>query len=209
MERLVIIGAGGHGRVVADCAEQLKRYDKIVFLDDSYPERTVNHCWDIIGKAASWRDLNIDDDVIVAIGNNAFREGLTNELIKSQFSVATLIHPSAIVSTHAKVGLGTVVFANVVVNCAVTIGNACIINTGATIDHDCKIGDGCHISPGANLAGTVTVGRLSWVGIGSSVVECMQIAENTQIGAGAAITSNTEKNSLYVGIPAKKIKSLE
>jgi len=207
MDTLIIIGAGGHGRVVADCAQALQKYKKIVFLDDCYPERKSNHSWEIIGTADAFHEHIISAHFIVAFGNNSLRHTLLNDLKKDNAQITSLIHPSAYVSQHASVGNGVVVFAQAVINIGSTIGDGCIINTAATVDHDCTLKNSVHISPGANIAGGVTIGELSWVGIGAAINECITLANNTQIASGAAVTKNTQANSLYAGVPAlfKKI----
>ncbi len=209
MNKLVIIGAGGHGRVVADCAQTLGAYQEIVFLDACFEHRKINAQWPIVGVVENWVDYTEDADFIVAFGNNNLRMNILNDLIKNKANITTIIHPNAVVSANCHIDIGSVVFANAVINIGSSIGKGCIINTGATVDHDCSLNDGIHISPGANIAGGVTIGSLSWLGIGSSVIECLTLASNTLIGAGAAVTSSTEPDSLYVGVPAKKIKTLE
>ncbi|MBL4940744.1 MAG: acetyltransferase [Colwellia sp.] len=207
MNRLVIIGAGGHGRVVADCAKAIGDYDDIVFLDDCFNERKVNEHWKVIGPVSIWSKLN-DVDFIVAFGNNKLRKKTIKTLQQANANLVSMIHPSAVISQYTNIGVGTVVFANAVVNVNSTIGKGCIINTGATVDHDCNIHPYVHISPGVNIAGGITVGALSWLGIGSTVIEGITLAENTQVGAGAAVIQSTQANSLYLGVPAKRIRSL-
>ena len=205
---LVIIGAGGHGLVVADCAESLGNYSKIIFLDDCLDKLNNKSHWTIVGPIEKWLDYRDSADFIVAIGNNVIRAGLLQQLSAKQCSMATLVHPTAFVSKHSYIGPGVVVFANVVVNIGARIDEGCIINTAATIDHDCHIQAYCHISPGVNIAGGVNVGKYSWLGIGSSVVEYITIAENTQSGAGTVITKSTQRNKLYLGAPAIPVRSL-
>jgi sugar O-acyltransferase (sialic acid O-acetyltransferase NeuD family) len=207
MNTLIIIGAGGHGRVVADCAEATNRYKNIVFLDDCYPERKKNLHWDIIGVTASFTQHIDNAEFIVAFGNNKLRAEILDELKNAHVKLASVIHPSAIVSRYSKIGLGVVVFANSVINIGTTIENGVIVNTASTIDHDCAIGQCVHISPGVNIAGGVTIGEQSWVGIGAAVIECITIENNTQIAAGAVVTKPTQAHSLYAGVPATYKKS--
>lgn len=206
--KLVIIGAGGHGRVVADCAEQAGNYTDIIFLDDSIAERKQNAHWPIVDTVDNWLNYRQDAEFIVALGNNAIRESIQQQLQAAGVNIATIVHPTAAISKHCQLGKGVVVFANAVVNIASSIADGCIINTGATIDHDCHIGPYCHLSPGVNIAGGVRVERMSWLGIGSSVIEGITIAENSQMGAGAVITQNTKSGFLYLGVPAKAIHAL-
>lgn len=206
MKKLIILGAGGQGRVVADCARAMGIYDSIGFLDASYPERTENLDWPIIDTIEAWEKYLDTAQFFIGIGNSEARLAWLAQLKAKQANIATIIHPTAVCSPSIKIGVGTCVFANAVLNPAVSVGEACIINTGSTVDHDCTLSDGVHISPGANLAGTVSVGRGSWVGVGASVIQCISITSNTMIGAGAAVVSNIEEPGTYVGVPAKKIK---
>ncbi len=208
MSKLLIIGAGGHGRVVADCAAATMQYSEIAFLDDSYPERDANLVWPIIDKSSSWKCYKDKYDFALAIGNNQARLALFNALNEANARLPNIIHPHAVVSSHVKLGVGNVIFANSVINPSVVIKNVCIVNTGASVDHDCSLENAVHISPGANLSGTVSVGECSWFGVGSCSVQSINIAPNTQIGAGAAVTKDTLANGLYVGVPAKRIKDL-
>lgn len=208
MKKLIIIGAGGHGRVVADCAEHLQRYDDIVFLDDCFAERQMNAHWKIIGKVDDYANY-LDADFVVAFGKNALRNSMIKKLTKCGATITTLIHPSAEISKHCTIENGVVIFANAAVNIGSKIAMGCIINTGAIIDHDCNLGECVHISPGANIAGGVSIGDNSWIGIGSSVIQYIELASNIQVGAGAVVTNAEEPNKLYVGIPAKPIKNLD
>lgn len=200
----MIIGAGGHGRVVADCAEQTGAYTKIEFLDDCFDERKNNAHWPIIGKSEQFKNYLASHDFIVAFGSNELRMSWLEKLQTNNADITTLIHPSATISPHAKIGKGTVIFAGAVVNIGSEIGNGVIINTSANIDHDNVIENGVHISPNASLAGQVTVGEKTWIGIGATVIQCQAITANCQIGAGAVVINNIEVPGIYVGIPAKQ-----
>lgn len=207
MKTLIIVGAGGHGRVVADCAEATKQYNSIVFIDDCYPQRIKNLHWDIIDTTNSFEKYIANADFIVAFGNNKLRAETLEKLSNAKANIITLIHPSACISDHANVGQGVVAFANSVVNIGAEIANGCIINTSATIDHDCVVGSCTHVSPGANVAGGVSIGEQAWIGIGASIIEYISIGSKTHIAAGAAVTQSTQDNALYAGVPAtfKKI----
>lgn len=208
MKTLVIIGAGGHGRVVADCAQQLSFYQHIIFLDDCFNTTKTSGIWEIVGLVEDFIDYIDHADFIVAFGNNLFRAKINTQLQEAQANIISLIHPSATLSPHIHVGKGVIICSNAVINVGAHIADGCIINTGATVDHDCDIHPFVHVSPGVNIAGGVTVEQFSWLGIGSSIIECLTIAENTQVGAGAVVTQSTEANALYLGVPAKKTRSL-
>ena len=191
MSKLIIIGAGGHGRVIADAT-----HSKVVFLDDSLVGEEIVGTLEDIDSVQQ-----LGDEIIVAIGNNNKRM----EVLKGLSNVSTVIHPSSVVSEKASICCGTVIFANAVVNTGAIIGSGCIINTSATVDHDCILGDGVHVSPGAHLGGGVTVGSNSWVGLGASVKHGITIGNNVVVGAGAVVVSNIPDGKTFVGNPAKEL----
>lgn len=143
MKKLLILGAGGYGRTVADVAQQLGCYDKIAFLDDG---RFGAGLLGICEEYVMFCDENTE--VYPAFGNNAIRMAWLERLTQEEIPVPTLVHPSAYVSPCASLGPGTVVLPRAVVNTGVTVGGGCIINIGALIDHDCVIEDGVHLCPG-------------------------------------------------------------
>ena len=143
MKKLLILGAGGYGKTVADVACQLGIYDKIAFLDDGKtgPE--------ILGKCEEYALFAGEDtEIYPAFGNNEIRMDWIARLMAEQISVPTLVHPKAYVSPKAKLGQGTVVLPMAVVNTGVTVERGCIVNIGALVDHDCHIEEGCHLCPG-------------------------------------------------------------
>lgn len=203
MKRLAILGASGHGKVVADCAE-LCGWESVSFFDDAWPDKQSNGTWPVVGDTASLLACVADfDGVLVAIGNNGVREAKLQVLSEQGAVLPVLVHPAAVISRYAVVGAGSVLFAGAVVNVDCRIGNGAIINTGATVDHDCVLGDAVHISPGAHLAGGVCVGDRSWVGIGSSVRQLMRIGCDVMVGAGAAVVSDTPDACVVTGVPAR------
>ncbi|MDD4927925.1 MAG: acetyltransferase [Gallionella sp.] len=206
MRALLIVGAGGHGKVVADAALETGKWKEIIFLDDAWPVKKENGHWHVYGKAGQFEHwLEKCDSAIVAIGDNHLRMVLQSKLIDSGFKMATIIHPSAQVSRFARLGAGCVVCANAVVNVDSAVGEAVIINTGATVDHDCRLGDAVHIAPGTNLGGGVAVGDYSLVAIGAAVRNYVTIGREVTIGAGATVLSNIEDGVTAVGTPARPI----
>ena len=196
MNRLIIIGASGHGKVIADIA--LKGgYDEIVFLDD---DDNVTECagFPVTGKTSE--ASNIEGDKIVAIG-----DARTRERIQSTVETVTLIHPDAVISRRVEIGEGTVVMAGAIINSDVVIGMGCIINTSASVDHDCKIGDFAHVSVGAHVAGTCYIGNRTWIGAGATVNNNLNICSDCMIGSGAVVVKSLEKSGTYVGVPAREI----
>jgi len=202
-DRLLIIGAGGHGKVVADIALKMDRWDYIAFLDDNDDIKTSMGI-EVIGKSADMFRYIKDYDIFVAIGNNETRKVIQEKLEVEGASIPVLIHPEAVIGREVEIGVGTVIMAGVVVNCCTTIGKGCIINTGATIDHDNLIEDYVHISPGVHTAGAVRIGKGTWLGIGSIVSNNITITSGCTIGAGAVVVKNIGKSGTYVGIPARR-----
>lgn len=202
MKQLVIIGASGHGKVVADIAKK-NGYDPIIFLDDS---KTVEDCagYAVAGKCCSFTDYGCD--IIVAIGNPVVRGEFLKELEKSGKNIPVLIHPGAIVADNAAIGKGTVIAAGAVVNPCAVIGKGCIINTCASVDHDCVVADYVHVSVGAHVAGTVSIGERTWIGAGATVSNNVSICGDAMIGAGAVVVKDICEKGTYVGVPARKIK---
>lgn len=201
---LLIIGCGGHGKVIADTAHELGTYASCVFVDDRYPEikEVLGH--KVIGKASDVLKTKITaDEFVVAIGNNETRLSFQESLEKQGNKAAILIHPRAVVTSRAQIGAGTVIFAGAVVNVDSKIGKACILNTGSTIDHECEIGNGVHISPGANIGGQVSLGEKTWIGIGASVKNNIKVGTGSIVGAGAAVVSDVASGQTVMGVPAK------
>lgn len=201
MKKLVIIGASGHGKVIADIAEK-NDYDKIVFLDDN---KELIECagFPVVGTTRDIHDY-YDWDFIVAIGNADVRQDFHKKL--DNYSIVTLIHPASIVSRRVTLGKGTVVMAGTVINSDVNIGDGCIINTSSSIDHDCKIASFAHISVGAHVAGTVTIGEKVWVGAGAVITNNISICDSCVIGAGGVVIKSLDKSGIYIGSPVAKYK---
>lgn len=203
-DKLIIIGAGGHGRAVADIALKMNQWESIYFLDD---DETMDKSMGIavIGSSQDASKYIKDHDIFVAIGNNHSREKVQRMLEDWGASIPTMIHPKSIIGEKVKIGLGTVLMAGVIVNSCTTIGKGCIINTASTIGHDNILEDYVHVSSGSNLAGTVTVGKNTWIGIGSIVINNIQITKGCKIGAGSLVIRSIEEPGTYVGSPVRKL----
>lgn len=203
MSRLAILGASGHGKVVADLAEEAGWAD-VVFFDDRWPELTAVGAWQINGNTQDLlQSLPLMDGVIVAIGVNKIRMEKYRLLQQHGAVLVSLIHPSATISRYSHIGYGSVVMAGAVVNVDTCIGNACIVNTGATVDHDCVLEDAVHISPGAHIAGGVRVKEYSWIGIGANIRQQIVIGREVVVGAGAAVVVDMPDKCVAFGVPAK------
>ena len=202
-DALVILGAGGHGKVVADIAVRTGRYRTISFLDDAGPGQCMglpvaHGCEGAFGLAAT-------HEVFVAIGDSGVRRRLMEALADRGAEIAALVHPDVVVGRGAVIGAGTVVMAGVVLNPDCRIGRGCIVNTCASVDHDCRIGDYVHVSVGARVTGSVTVGAGTWIGAGAVVNNGLRIAGSCTIGSGAVVVDDIEEAGTYVGVPARRI----
>lgn len=205
MKRLALLGAGGHGKVVADVA-LCAGWQEVVFFDDAWPTSQDNGVWKVVGDSAMLlKRASEFDGVLVSIGNCAIRWRKHQELKAAGAPLVSLIHPKACVSAMASLSTGTVVMAGGVVNVDASLGEACVVNTGATIDHDCRLGDAVHVSPGAHLSGNVTVGQGSWLGLGALVRQGVTIGSRVIVGAGALIIETTRDDVTVIGVPAREL----
>ena len=204
MNSLVVFGAGGHGKVVADAAEESNCWESISFVDCRYPDLAMVGRWPVTSSNLT-QVCGSKQQFIIAVGDNLVRLRLHKEALAQGLSPGIVIHPSASVSKYAEIGGGSVVLAGSVINIGARIGQCAIINSGAIVDHDCWLGDAVHISPGAKLAGEVVVGDLCWLGVGSNVKNGVTLDENIIVGAGAVVLSDLEPNNTYVGVPVRKI----
>lgn len=208
-KRLLIIGAGGHAKVVADCALS-SGYEKIAFLDDN-PNVKEALGFPVIGKVSDAEKL-VDEysEAFVALGNNSLRLRLIRYLVDLGYKVPAVVHPSAIVSRFADIKSGTVVMPGAVVNAGAQVGVGCIINTNVTVEHECIIGSGVHISPSAALCGTVIVGEKTWICAGATIGNNLTIGSYSMVAAGAAVIEDIPDYCMAAGVPAvvkKKIKA--
>lgn len=202
MPNLLILGAGGHGKVVAEAALMSKKWKNVSFLDDN--EGLCN----VIGIPVLGR---LNDFILfkeeykyafVALGNNRLRMEWMERLSKIGFIIPTIIHPFSYVSEKSSIGNGTIIMAGAVVNVGTIIGRGCIINTSSSVDHDCIIEDGVHISPGAHIGGSVSIGEYTWICIGSCVANNIKIGKNVIVAAGAVVIRNVPDNVMVAGVPA-------
>jgi sugar O-acyltransferase (sialic acid O-acetyltransferase NeuD family) len=204
--RLALLGASGHGKVVADAA-LLAGWGEVIFFDDVWPDVFSAGPWPVIGNSQCLIEQNSKyDGVVVAIGENGSRLKKMTLFQELGLPIVTIIHPSSVISQYARVGKGTAVCAGAVINPFAEIGCGSIINTAATIDHDCKIADGVHVSPGAHLGGGVQVGKSTWVGLGATIKQGIQIGENSIVGMGAVVVCDVPSGVTVVGVPAREMR---
>ena len=200
MCNVIIIGAGGHAKVVADIV--LKSGDKLLgFLDDR-KQGEVLYGYSVIGKITDAQKFPKETRFIVAIGDNNVRKTFMEQLGLEWY---TAVHPSAQLGIETQIGEGSCIAANTVINASAKVGKGCIINTSAVVEHDCVVGDFSHISPRAVLCGTVAVGRCVHIGANATVINNLSVCSNSIVGAGATVVKSIEKSGVYVGTPAKFI----
>lgn len=201
-KRVIIIGAGGNAKVIADIV-RLNNDQIIGYLDDDAAKRATDQI--ILGKVCDVEKYIASNYLfIVSIGNNQIRKVIMEKyahLIECRWYSA--IHPAAVIAQNVIIGDGSAVMANAVINSGSHIGQGVIINTAATVDHDCIIEDYVHVSPGAHIAGTVTIGSGTWLCIGALISNNIKICENCIIGAGAVVINDIHISGTYIGIPAK------
>lgn len=200
-KNLMVIGAGGHGRVVADVAARSGKFQQIVFLDDAQPNQELPYPY--LGKCDMAENYLDQYEMVVAIGNGEVRQKIMRVLADKGACFATIVAPDAIVASDVQIGAGTVVFSGVVINTGASIGQGVIVNTASSIDHDCMVGDFCHIAVGARLCGTVRLAPQVWVGAGAVVINNLSVDTSCVIGAGAVVVKNIEQQGVYIGVPAK------
>ncbi|WP_069650357.1 acetyltransferase [Caloranaerobacter ferrireducens] len=209
-EKVILIGGGGHCKVVIDAIKRENRYEIVGITDiRSIGEKVLNV--PIIGndsKLQEIRNSGINKALITlgSIKDNSYRISLYDKVKRIGFSFINVIHPQAIIGEQVFMENGNVILPGVIINACTRIGNNCIINTGSIIEHDCVIGDHVHISPGVKIAGGVKIGKGSFIGIGSTIIQGVKIGNNVTIGAGAVVIEDIPDNAIVVGIPAKNIK---
>lgn len=210
MRKLLIWGASGHARVVAEIARLDSQFEVVGFIDNTaaaaerFLDTRVYHDLD---ELETLRDQGVTD-MIIAVGDCRARMRLAGKAAAAGFTLKSAVHPRAIVSSEACIGAGTVIAAGAVVNPGCSIGANVIVNTGATVDHDSLIADGVHIGPGAHLGGWVTVGEATWLGIGTIVSDRITIGRNSVVGAGAVVVSDIPDLVTAWGLPAKPMKQI-
>lgn len=201
-KNVIIIGASGHGKVIADIV--IKSGDLIKgFLDDNKEKGGLFCDYPVLGTVLEFSKFKNNCEFIIAIGNSDIRKKIS--VICKDVKWYTAIHPQSIISSiDVNIGEGTVIMANAVLNSGVNIGKHCIINTSSVVEHDNIIKNFTHISVGTSLAGNVIVGENTWIGIGATVKNNIKICDNCMIGAGAVVVKDITEPGTYIGVPARK-----
>ncbi len=204
--RLFVLGAGGHGKVVADVG-RTAGFTLAGFVDDA-PSRTGTSIWGV--PVVPWERFLAEHATAGAVlglgvGDNTARERCHARAAAAGIEVATLVHAAAIVAPTSALGAGTVVMAGAAVNPDATLGAGCIVNTGAVVEHDCRLGGFVHLSPNAALGGAVTIGARAHLGLGAVVLPGVHIGADARVGAGAAVHRDVPDASTVVGVPARPL----
>ncbi len=209
MSEIVVIGAGGHSRVVADVIRLIGEFTIQGFVDQA----ANRHGESFAGAHIIGGDNALDDmlrrgvtHAAVALGDNEARMRIGEDLLRRGFTLPALVHPAATVAGDVVMGHGTLLCAGAIINPASRVGRFAIINTAASVDHDCNIGDGVHIAPGAHLGGHVTVGERTLIGLGASIKPGVRIGARVTAGVGAAIVQDVSDGATVIGVPAREMK---
>jgi len=210
VRKVVVVGAGGHARMVLSLLNKLELWQIVGLLDrdlDSVDEEINGY--KIVG---SWNDIasakKQADYAVIAVGDNQERKELYHLFRKANFRIPTLIHPSAYVDDSARLGDGCVVCMGVLIGAQVKIGSNSIVNSGSIVDHECELGDHIHIAPGVRLAGRITIGEGTFLGIGTSIKDKVKIGKGVVVGAGSVVVSDLPADVMAYGVPAEVRKRI-
>ncbi|MGL4576486.1 MAG: acetyltransferase [Burkholderiaceae bacterium] len=208
--KLLIVGAGGHAKVVIDAVRAGSSHEVVAVLDDD-AEKTGSSLSGvpIVGTtsdAVRFTNKYDTNEVCVAIGCCNTRARIAKFVQSQGCELISVVHPSAVIASGVHIKAGTVVLAGAVVNVDTSISSLVIINTGATVDHDCQIAEGAHIAPGVSLCGNVTIGAQTLIGVGACVAPGLTIGNNCVIGAGAVVIDSLPDRVVAIGTPAKILR---
>lgn len=207
---IVIIGAGGHGRIVLDILREAAEHSVAGFIDAN--PALWGTCVDgvkVLGDIALLPKLaerNIGG-AIVAIGDNLVRMTYARKVLSAGLKLVNAIHPSAVISATAALGCNIVVAAGAIICTGASVGDSTIINSGAVVDHECVIEEAVHLAPGVKLAGRVTVETAAFVGLGACVLPCLKVGTRAIVGAGAVVIRDVPPGAKMVGVPARAINA--
>lgn len=214
MREILIIGSGYHSKVVLSEVIKIKDCKVIGFVDENKKKKSIiekykNKSFKVVGNIKGIKKfLNKNTEGIIAVGSNFKRKKIADEINKNykNFKWATIISNNSIINGKVNVGKGTLIMSGVIINTGTTIGDHCLINTSSSIDHDNILENFSSTGPGVTTGGNVRLGEFSHLGIGSTIKEQTSIGNDTIVGAKSLVLKNCDKNSIYFGNPAKKIK---
>lgn len=208
--KVVVYGASGHGKVVADILRALG-IQVAGFIDDDPGKSGELLGLPILGNGIWLAEHAARQKVRVAlgIGDNFVRQLIMDRCRAAGAELLTAVHPSATIAPSAKLGAGSVVMAQAAINPDAVIGQGVIINTGAIVEHDCRIGDFAHLSPKVAIGGNCTVGDFAWLGIGCTMIHGVGVGAGSMIGAGATVVRNVGEWIVAVGTPARVSRKIK
>jgi sugar O-acyltransferase (sialic acid O-acetyltransferase NeuD family) len=205
-QTLIIWGAGGHGKVAADTALAMGCYSRIEFVDDApelYGASVLG--FPVIGGSGA---ISAGAEVFIAVGDNSHRAKVAARIRDLGARLATLRHPSAMISSFASVGEGTLIMPRAVINAGASLGGNCILNTGAIVEHDCVVHNFVHLSPAACIGGNVHIEEAAHLGIGAIVLPGIRVGARSVVGAGCVVNRNLPKDVVAVGVPARILRRI-
>lgn len=214
MEKIILLGSGGHAKSVADAILQGGEYEVVGFVDNTHAKGSV-YC--------EYRVIGSDDDLetlynsgihhafvcVGYLGKDDIRGKLYKRLKEIGFRLPVIVDPSAILAKDVMIGEGTFIGKGAIVNACVRIGEMAIINSGALIEHDCVVGAFSHVAVGSVLCGEVQIGNSVFIGAGATVIQCVKVGANAFIGIGSVVVRDIPEGCTAVGVPAKVIKKHE
>jgi sugar O-acyltransferase (sialic acid O-acetyltransferase NeuD family) len=207
---IYIVGAGTYGEAMCELAEILGYSVKGFYDEDDSKLNGFIMGVEVIGKFSELDKVEINgNSFIVAIGNNIARLNIMTRINELGGFTPTLIHPSAIISPSAEIGIGVYIQANAYIWTKVKIDDFCIISPGVVIAHHSTVGKACLVSTLSGIGASISIGEKVFIGMGCTIVTGVNnVGENSIIGAGAVVLNDTDKNSVYAGVPAKKIRDI-
>ena len=211
MNKIVIIGGGGHAKVVASLLKKHQKWTPIGYLD--IVSRGPLLGLPYLGTDADLTDLMVKHEFQFAaigigqISSTQARRRIVHKIKNTGIKTPPIVSPFAIVNEEVTIGRGTVVMDGAILQSGVTIGAFSIINTAASVDHDCQVGANVHLAPGVHISGNVEIGDGVLIGIGARIIEGLKITGDSIIGAGATVLKNITSPGTYIGTPATKLKT--
>lgn len=207
MRTIIVIGAGGHARVVVDVAKSAG-FEVCGIIDINYlrqKESIINS--PVIGGMNTLKDYDPESiGVAIALGKSELRSEYFIKIQNSKFKIISIISPTAIISKYVKMGKGVFVNAGAIISAEAIIGNNTIINSGAIVEHEVKIGKDSHVGPGVKIGGRTTIGDNTFIGLGATIIDNIKIGNCVTIGAGSVIINDLDPNTTMVGIPGRPVK---
>ncbi|MGC9007037.1 MAG: acetyltransferase [Sulfurihydrogenibium sp.] len=212
MEKIILIGGGGHCKMVISQLTKIERFEIVGIVDNHKPVGSKVFGVEIIGKDEDLEKFYSSGIkyAFISVGSvkdNSKRQELFSLAKEIGYRFPVILSPQSIVDKSVHIEEGTIIMPGCIVNVESYIGKNCIINSGAIIEHGCKIGDHCHIASGANVAGEVEIGDLAFIGAGSVVIQGIRIGKNATVGAGSVVINDIPENVIAVGNPARIVKS--